>query len=627
MEARPRPDGAGPGALRAGGEVRPPAGAVVVAGRYRLRERLAVTNGSSVWGAVDEALALPVMVWVFPPGFRRAGAVVAAARAACRLGDPRLARVFDAVVEGEFPYVVTEWPAGRHLGDLLAAGPAEPASAAAIVAEAAGALAAAHAAGLAHLCLRPGFVWWNPPDEVKITGLGIAAALAGIEAADPALADTWGLGRLLYAALTGCWPGAERTPLPAAPRCGDQLCSPRQVRAGIPAGLDAVACRALPAQTGRDAGPPIRDPAQLAGELAQITGGGAPLRPSVASQEAAETAAIARASGMAPVAAPPQLPHGPDHASWPHGGPPGRTQPLASAPPDVNPPPSPAPAASPSTNPLPGQAAGSSPAPPRAASWPPARSPRPAGTAPRPQAPGTGPPDRRRHPATANIGSPSWPTQPAPGATGPARPAKVLLAALLMLATVALIAGAGWFLTRHATGGQGTALGRNRAPIPAQHSPAPQHAPWRSLQPASAQAFDPYGDGQNENNQLAPLAIDHNPATAWHTDWYTTPRFGNLKPGTGLLLNMGRTVTIARAKIRLGTTPGASLQLRVGSGAASLKDLPVIARETRAGGWVSVRIRRPVHARYLLIWFTDLPPDPSGTFQASVSEVRLKGRP
>jgi hypothetical protein len=196
-----------------------------------------------------------------------------------------------------------------------------------------------------------------------------------------------------------------------------------------------------------------------------------------------------------------------------------------------------------------------------------------------------------------------------------------------MLATVALLAGAGWFLLRHATAAPSTPPGRKGAAASAQRSPAPRRAPWRALHPASAQAFDPYGDGQADNNQLAPLAIDRNPATAWHTDWYTTPRFGNLKPGTGLLLDMGHSVTIARAKIRLGTTPGASLQLRAGSTAASLTDLPVQARETRAGGWVRMRFRGPVHARYLLIWFTNLPPDPSGTFQASVFEVSLQGRP
>jgi hypothetical protein len=92
-------------------------------------------------------------------------------------------------------------------------------------------------------------------------------------------------------------------------------------------------------------------------------------------------------------------------------------------------------------------------------------------------------------------------------------------------------------------------------------------------------------------------------------------------------VNMGRTITLARARIKLGTTPGASLQLRAGTTATSLKGLPVIARAANAARWVSVQLRKPVHARYLLIWFTKLPPDPSGTFQAHIFSIRLKGRP
>ena len=41
----------------------------------------------------------------------------------------------------------------------------------------------------------------------------------------------------------------------------------------------------------------------------------------------------------------------------------------------------------------------------------------------------------------------------------------------------------------------------------------------------------------------------------------------------------------------------------------------------------AARLRKPVHARYLIIWFTKLPPDPSGTFQAGIYSIRLKGRP
>jgi hypothetical protein len=244
---------------------------MLVGARYRLWEQLGGQGESSIWGAADEALRRPVMVWVFPPGFQRTGAVAAAAQAAGRLHELRLARVFGADMHGELPYVVTEWPAGRHLGQLLTAGPADPVSAAAVVAEAASALAAAHAAWLAHLCLRPCSVWWSTKGAVQVSGLGIAAAAAGIQSDAPVLADVQGLGRVLYAALTGYWPGVEQTLLPPAPFRGDRLCRPSQVRSGIPGELDAVACRAL-AGVGSDAGPPIVDPVQLAYELTHATG-------------------------------------------------------------------------------------------------------------------------------------------------------------------------------------------------------------------------------------------------------------------------------------------------------------------------------------------------------------------
>ena len=38
-----------------------------------------------------------------------------------------------------------------------------------------------------------------------------------------------------------------------------------------------------------------------------------------------------------------------------------------------------------------------------------------------------------------------------------------------------------------------------------------------------------------------------------------------------------------------------------------------------------MRPTRPAKARYLLLWFTQLPPDSSGTFQAIVYDVRLRG--
>lgn len=164
--------------------------------------------------------------------------------------------------------------------------------------------------------------------------------------------------------------------------------------------------------------------------------------------------------------------------------------------------------------------------------------------------------------------------------------------------------------------------GRQAAPAPAVTAPAA--APPRPLTPASAAAFGPAGS-HGDNGGLAFLAIDGNPATAWRTDWYTTAKFGNLYRGTGLLVDMGRRVTITGARIALGPPRGASLQLRVGT-APALASLPAAARAANAGGVVHLRLSRPAHGRYVLIWFTSLPPGPAGAFQASVYDLRLAGR-
>ncbi len=146
-----------------------------------------------------------------------------------------------------------------------------------------------------------------------------------------------------------------------------------------------------------------------------------------------------------------------------------------------------------------------------------------------------------------------------------------------------------------------------------------------TLTPASAASFGMSGPGQGDNQQLARLAIDGRPGTAWTTDWYASARFGNLYPGTGLLLDMGRPVTITGAEISLGGASGAGLQLRIGP-APALASLPPAARAGNASGVVRLRLSTPVRGRYVLIWFTKLPLTSDGNFEASVYNVRLQGR-
>ena len=168
-------------------------------------------------------------------------------------------------------------------------------------------------------------------------------------------------------------------------------------------------------------------------------------------------------------------------------------------------------------------------------------------------------------------------------------------------------------------GGPSPAPAASHAAVAPSAAPAP---PAQPLAPVSAAAFGP---GGGDNDQAARLAIDGRRATGWHTDWYTSARFGNLYPATGLLLDMGRAVSVTGARINLGRASGASFQLRVGTGPA-LAELHPVARAADAGGVVRLRLTAPAHGRYVLLWFTRLPVDPAGTFQAGVYNVSLAGR-
>lgn len=466
------------------------------AGRYRLVDQVGGGRGWEAWKAVDARLARPVTVRTFTEGFPRSGEAMAAARAASRVADARLARVFDVVVEDGHVFVVTEWANGDSLADLLAAGPLDPDQAMEIVTQAAEALAAAHAAGVAHLCLTPGCVRWTPGVGVTITGLGIDAALAGVQAGAPALADTQGLAKLLYAALTARWPGEDWLYLPPAPEVGGYPRSPRQVRAGVPAGLAGLCCQVL--VPGRYTGPPVTTPAAFAAALNRFA------------------ATAARHQRVPPALA-----------------------------------------------------------------VPPAR-----------------------------------------------RPAAARAMASIAVVLAALAIGQGAWSLRHPQ-----AVG-NDASVTGQHSAWPTA---NVLRPAAAHGFDPLSspvdDPGDENTEQARFAVDGNPATAWHTQYYLrNPRFGGLKGGTGLILDMGRRVHVSSVAVTLGPVPGADVQVEVGNSdtraPATLRTFTTVARQRDAAGTVLFTARGAAAARFVLIWFTRLPPQAPGTagvFQAEISNVVVRG--
>ena len=280
----------------------------------------------------------------------------------------------------------------------------------------------------------------------------------------------------------------------------------------------------------------------------------------------------------------------------------------------------------------PGRAARTEPAFPLFAEPAPADGARPAPPGgPRPLSPPAPPGERRRH---------SLPPAPVPpGRTRRRRPLNwAAPLALVLLAGIGYLAYSIFGGSSQATNSAHSAPARpatSQSAVPS--SPAPTQAPTqaptsspspkptpraRPLAPAGAQALGVGGQGDNTAN--AHLAIDGHPGTAWHTDWYTTAAFGNLYAGTGLLVDMGRPVTIMSARIRFGPGHGGSFQLRVGHG-PSLAGLRPVAHGI-AAGVTRLRLASPARGRYVLIWLTRLPVEPSGTYRASVYDVRLRGR-
>ncbi|MDX2932502.1 protein kinase family protein [Streptomyces ipomoeae] len=217
-----------------------------LARRYRLEECVTRLDGFSSWRAVDEKLRRAVGVHVLPADHARARSVLAAARSAALLGDPRFVQVLDAVEENDLVYVVHEWlPDATELTTLLASGPLEPHDAYQMVTQVSHAMAAAHREGLSHLRLSPSAVLRSASGQWRIRGLAVNAALRGIGSDTPQRTDTEAIGALLYAALTQRWPYEnDAHGLSGLPK-GVGLIAPDQVRAGVHRGLSELAMRAL----------------------------------------------------------------------------------------------------------------------------------------------------------------------------------------------------------------------------------------------------------------------------------------------------------------------------------------------------------------------------------------------
>jgi len=212
----------------------------VLAGRYRLIDLLTESGGGRFWRAHDHVLERFVALHVIPEEDPRAPLLLAAARESATVLDARILRVLDAEMRDGRCFVVNEWGTGTSLDILVThGGPLGPRRSAWLAAEVAGAIATAHARGVAHGRLNPENVLIDRLGAVRLIGLCVDAALHGLPAGRLDH-DRQDLGGLLYCALTATWPGPSDSIVPAAPHHHASVLSPRRVRAGVPRPLDAL---------------------------------------------------------------------------------------------------------------------------------------------------------------------------------------------------------------------------------------------------------------------------------------------------------------------------------------------------------------------------------------------------
>ncbi|MFD4644030.1 protein kinase [Lentzea sp. NPDC058436] len=205
----------------------------LVAGRYRLSQRIGSGAMGVVWTAHDERLHRTVAVkqLLLQPGLAEADTDEAKRRAmregriAARLQHPHAVAVYDVAEDDSQPWLIMEYLPSKSLSAVLSErGTLPPRDVASIGMQVASALAAAHNAGIVHRDIKPGNVLLGDDGTVKITDFGISRATGdvtvtatGMLAGTPAYlapevakgydpgspSDVFSLGSTLYAAIEG----------------------------------------------------------------------------------------------------------------------------------------------------------------------------------------------------------------------------------------------------------------------------------------------------------------------------------------------------------------------------------------------------------------------------------------
>jgi eukaryotic-like serine/threonine-protein kinase len=218
----------------------------LLAGRYRLRQRIGSGGMASVWLARDEVLIRPVAVKLIDPELAKDAEFRERfreeARAAAALSHPHIVTVHDYGESGGTPYIVMELLTGGTLDEHFPVPDVEQ-----VIGEIASALAAAHAARIVHRDIKPTNVFLTS-SGVKVLDFGIAddermgtpAYLPPEDDLSPS-ADVYALGVVWFEAVRGRRPEPGETLGGLQERCVAASAADRPTAAEIAAALGVAA--------------------------------------------------------------------------------------------------------------------------------------------------------------------------------------------------------------------------------------------------------------------------------------------------------------------------------------------------------------------------------------------------
>ena len=139
---------------------------------YLVQEKLGEGGMGEVYKALDLKLERPVALKMVRHHNRAQS--LNEARAASALNHPNIVTIHDILETDGGDVIVMEFVPGTTMADLLAAGPLPPPQVRAYGAQIAGALSAAHRAGIVHRDVKPANVMVTPAGLVKVMDFGLA---------------------------------------------------------------------------------------------------------------------------------------------------------------------------------------------------------------------------------------------------------------------------------------------------------------------------------------------------------------------------------------------------------------------------------------------------------------------